>query len=117
MAGAICISIEVERLPDSRRQPRLSANRRTSRARTWTRLEFLVSLHERLKQIWDVFSMRQGVRGPRYKPDEIPLRARSRILLLYGEVISGRLNTSGFGSTHDHGPQFFDEMHQALRLA
>ena len=39
-----------------------------------------------------------------------------RILLLYREVISGRLNTRGWGYAEDHGAAFFAQMHQALRL-
>ena len=37
-------------------------------------------------------------------------------MLLYGEVISGRLNTRAWGYPEDHSASFFAQMHQALRL-
>ena len=73
-------------------------------------------LTDRLGQFFDVFSRRHGVHGPGYKPLTISRELHGRILLLYGEVISGRLNTGGWGYAEDHSATFFAQMHQALRL-
>lgn len=73
-----------------------------------------MSLTQRLGQFLDVFSRRHGVHGPGYKPLTISRELHGRILLLYSEVISGRLSTRSWAQ--DHGPEFFTQMHQALRL-
>ena len=75
-----------------------------------------MSLTDRLGQFFDVFSRRQKLHGPGYKPPTISRELRGRILLLYSEVISGRLNTRGWGYPEDHSATFFAQMHQALRL-
>jgi hypothetical protein len=75
-----------------------------------------MSLTDRLGQFFDVFSNRQKAHGPGYKPPTISRELHGRILLLYSEVISGRLNTRGWGYAEDHGAAFFAQMHQALRL-
>jgi len=73
-------------------------------------------LTDRLGQFFDVFSRRARVHGPGYKPPVISRELHGRILLLYGEVISGRLNTRARGYAEDHSASFFAQMHQALRL-
>jgi hypothetical protein len=75
-----------------------------------------MSLTDRLGQFFDVFSRRQKIRGPGYKPPIISRELRGRILLLYSEVISGRLSTQGWGYAEDHSAAFFVQIHQALRL-
>jgi hypothetical protein len=75
-----------------------------------------MSLTDRLGQFFDVFSRRQEVRGPGYKTPIISAELRGRILLLYSEVISGRLNNRGWGHAEDHTTSFLAEMHQVLRL-
>jgi hypothetical protein len=75
-----------------------------------------MSLTERLGQFFDVFSRRQKAQGPGYKPPTISREVHGRILLLYSEVISGRLSSRGWGYAEDHSATFFIEMHQALRL-
>ena len=73
-------------------------------------------LTDRLGQFLDVFSRRQKVHGPGYKPPTISRELHGRILLLYSEVISGRLSTRAWGYAEDHSASFFAQMHQALRL-
>ncbi len=75
-----------------------------------------MSLTDRLGQFFDVFSRRQRVHGPGYKPPTVSRDLHGRILLLYSEVISGRLNTRAWGYPEDHSPTFFAQIHQALRL-
>jgi hypothetical protein len=75
-----------------------------------------MSLTDRLGQFFDVFSQRTGVHGAGYKPLTISRDLHGRILLLYGEVVSGRLNPRAWGYTEDHSATFFAQMHQALRL-
>ena len=75
-----------------------------------------MSLMDRLGQFFDVFSNRRKAHGPGYKPPAISRELHGRILLLYSEVISGRLNTRGWGYAEDYGAAFFAQMHQALRL-
>jgi hypothetical protein len=70
---------------------------------------------ERLKSIWDVFSRRNPQNVATYKPDEISERARSRILLFFRDVYSGRWVDMGWGSSPgDHSFEFWDEMHNSL---
>ena len=75
-----------------------------------------MSLSDRLGQFFDAFSNRQAVHGPGYKPPTIARELRGRILLLYIEIASGRLNPRGWGYAEDHRADFFAQMHQALRL-
>jgi hypothetical protein len=75
-----------------------------------------MSLTNRLGQFLDVFSRRQKVHGPGYKPPTISQELHGRILLLYSEVISGRLSPRGWGYAEDNSATFFAQMHQALRL-
>ena len=75
-----------------------------------------MSLTDRLGQFLDVFSKRQKAHDPCYKPPALSRELHGRILLLYSDVISGRLNTRGWGHAEDHGAVFFAQMHQALRL-
>jgi hypothetical protein len=75
-----------------------------------------MSLTERLARLFDVFSRRNQVHGPGYKPATISPQLRGRVLLLYSEVIAGRLNTRNWGYAQDHSAQFFAQAHQALRL-
>ena len=76
-----------------------------------------MSLSERLRQIRDSFSTRHGVHGPGYKPDEISAKLRRRILLLYSEIITGRMTTHpGVVAPQDNSFAFFEQMHQSLRL-
>ena len=75
-----------------------------------------MSLADRLGQFFDVFSNRQKAHGSGYKPATISIELRGRLLLLYSEIISGRLNTRGWGYAEDHSAAFFAQMHQALRL-
>jgi uncharacterized protein DUF7014 len=75
-----------------------------------------MSLTDRLDRFFDLFSRRQKVHGPGYNPPTISRELHGRVVLLYSEVISGRLNTRGWGYAEDHSASFFAQMHQALRL-
>ena len=63
----------------------------------------------RLSLILDVFSRRRPTVSD-YKEDDISPRLRSRILLLYRDIISGRWNKGG-----NHAGPFWDEMHNSLQ--
>jgi hypothetical protein len=73
-------------------------------------------LKERLQSIWDVFSRRNPQTiVARYKPDEIPDLARSRILLLLRDLYSGNWIDGGWESSPgDHSSEFWEEMHNSL---
>ena len=63
---------------------------------------------DRLKSIFDVFSRREASRDPQYKPDDIPGRLRSRILLLYRDVLSGQWEEGLIdGTTSEFWAQMF----------
>jgi hypothetical protein len=68
-----------------------------------------------LKQIRDVFSVRNAPRGLGYKPDRISERLRHRVVMLYGDVLSGRMNRFDPYSHEDHWLEFLEEMHQTMR--
>jgi hypothetical protein len=68
-----------------------------------------------LKQIRDVFSVRHAARGQGYKPDWISERLRQRVLMLYADVLSGRMNRFDPYSQEDHWLEFLEEMHQTMR--
>ena len=54
-----------------------------------------MSLKSQLQRIWDTFSVR---REANYKPAEISGRLRARILMLYVDVIAGRMTTNPYSS-------------------
>jgi hypothetical protein len=74
-----------------------------------------MSIQDRLQQFWDVFALRHAVHGPGYKPEEISDRLRNRVLMLYADVVSGRMPTSSYVSAEDNSHQFWEEVHHALR--
>jgi hypothetical protein len=65
-----------------------------------------MSLKSQLQRIWDTFSVR---RGADYKPAEISDRLRARILMLYVDVIAGRMTTNPYSSSahHDYSSEFW----------
>ena len=67
---------------------------------------------DRLKSIFDVFSRRESVLDQQYKPDDISERLRTRILLLYRDLISGRGGQWGQGG--DFRVEFWEQMHNSL---
>lgn len=67
-----------------------------------------------LKQIRDVFSVRNARRGLSYKPDSMSERLRNRILMLYVDVLTGRMES--FNSfPENHLEEFWTQMHQNMR--
>lgn len=74
-----------------------------------------MSIKDRLASIYDVFSRRSAARGQGYKPDEIPERWRNRLMLLYGEVLSGHWTDNAWSSPGDHRQEFWLEMHRMLQ--
>jgi hypothetical protein len=66
-----------------------------------------------LKQIRDVFSVRHA-RGQGYKPDVISERLRNRILMLYVDVLTGRMDRSN-SFAENHLDEFWTQMHQDMR--
>ena len=76
-----------------------------------------MTLQERMRQLRDVFSVRHEAHGPGYKPDAISDRLRNRILMLYADIISGRM-TTGYGvGGEDNSHQFWEELHHAVGTA
>jgi hypothetical protein len=75
-------------------------------------------LPERLADFWNVFSLRRGAQRPGYRPDEVSERLRNRILMLYVDLITGRLSTGNYvRQQQNHAAEFWAEMHHALRTA
>ena len=68
---------------------------------------------DRLKSIFDVFSRREAARDPLYKADDIPERLRSRILLLYRDVLSGQWQ-EGWIDDGSNTSEFWAQMHNSL---
>src|SRR5689334_6262724 len=75
-----------------------------------------MALRDHLKQIRDVFSVRNASKAG-YNPDEISERLRNRILIIYTDVLSGRMKSFNPYSTYseDRRYEFWDQMRQALR--
>jgi hypothetical protein len=70
-----------------------------------------------MRQVRDVFALRREAQGPGYKPDAISDRLRNRILMLYADIISGRVTTGHGIAAEDNSYQFWEEVHHALTTA
>lgn len=75
-----------------------------------------MSLKDQLRQIWDSFSTRKIDRGAGYKPDEVSDRLRTRIVMLYVDVVSGRMSTNQYSVPQDHSSDFWEQIYHALRV-
>lgn len=68
------------------------------------------SFKEKLNALFDVFSLRKQLGGEEYRPDKISDKFRTRILLLYREIISGQ------GRTYfEKGHPFWSQMLNSLQ--
>ena len=76
-----------------------------------------MALKDQLKQIWDSFSVRKPSQGASsFKPDILSDTLRNRILMLYTDVMSGRMNDKLYRLGHeDYRSEFWEEMHHSLR--
>ena len=77
-------------------------------------------LSDKLSGFWNVFSLRRGSSRPGYRLDEVSERLRNRIMMLYADVITGRTRLGSYeilSQPQNHAPEFWSEMHHALRTA
>ena len=70
-----------------------------------------MSLRERLKSIFDVYSRRNPPRDRRHKSDEVSAKVRAQIILFYRDLVSGRWGTY---SHENHTYEFWEQMHNKL---
>ena len=59
-----------------------------------------MSLKNRLTKVYDVFSLRQVSGTSKYRTDEISVRLRNRVLLLFRDVVSGRWGHGDLTTEH-----------------
>jgi hypothetical protein len=74
-------------------------------------------LRDQLRQLWDIFSNRQRAQAPGYKPDEVSERLRSRVMMLYADVVAGRMTAGTYSHPEDHSSEFWEQAHHALAVA
>lgn len=72
-------------------------------------------LKRRLTSIFGSFSHRQRLADRSHKPDQISDRLRSRVLLLYRDLVSGGWVSHPFAAAEDRGPEFLGEVHNSLQ--
>lgn len=70
-----------------------------------------MNLKEKLTEIYDVFSRRNGSRASKYKSDEVSGHLRGRVVLLYRDVVSARWNSGHLATEHE----FWQCMHNSMQ--